>query len=125
MTLYDSRKRLECCEFETPRFVGVRVSRPFKHHGRNRELYADMSYERPTVNSACYGSNKPIEEINEEVIAMTEHVIEKLDLQITELMEHRARLDTELRNVVTDPPIDVEQIQLGELPLFGEKQCQN
>ena len=119
--IYSSEEELECREFLTIRSIGVHVGPPFQHHGLpEKPLYARFGYSRPTINVAEFGSNKPIAELNENIVEGTHRVIAALDKIIAELSEHRARLDAELERIEREPPIDVEGILLEGLPLFAK-----
>jgi len=118
--LYNSKQELVCREFPTLRSLGVRVGEPFQHHGRGMALYADVEYERPTVNAVAYGSKKPVAELNTQIIEGTRRVIAGLDTIIAEFQEHRDRLQAELERIEKEPPVDTGAILLNGLPLFKE-----
>ena len=119
-TLYNSKHELVCREFPTLRSIGIRVGEPFQHHGRGKALYADVEYERLTINTASYGSKKPIGEINEHIIKGTRHVIDGLDTAIAELQVHRGRLQVELERIEKEPPVDEMALLTEGLPLFAK-----
>jgi hypothetical protein len=110
--LYDSRQPLECCEFRAlNRQIGVLVTGPFRHHGLpGKPLFADLHYEIVSVNSAGFGSPKPVGELNLHVQTATARIISKLDDVIEELQQHRNRLAAELEGMTDSPPIDVDRL---------------
>ncbi|PWK81695.1 hypothetical protein C8D88_116106 [Lentzea atacamensis] len=77
------------------RSIGVVVSRPFHHHGRNA-AYVDVYREIPRVNTDTYGLCYPVEESAQQVQRAIEDTIEDLDNLIKHLTDHRDRLAAEL-----------------------------
>jgi len=117
-TLYDSQQQLESCALNITRRLGVVILGPFEHHGLpGKPLFGDFSYETITVNTACYGSNKPVEELNDHIEKATGKIIADLDRVIEELQQHRDRLAGELERVTANPPIDPNRWDTGQLSL--------
>ncbi|WP_280454822.1 hypothetical protein [Nocardia brasiliensis] len=102
---YDSRKRLEACEFpHLNRQVGVFTGSPFHHRGLGAE-YVDVSREIVVVNTATFGTCHPVAEVAAAVRADTASTIANLDGLIVELTAHRDRLVAELTRLA-DQPVD-------------------
>ncbi len=53
---------------------------------------ANMVYEVPTINTASFGSIKPITKWKIDAVGFTEYIISKIDVLLDELAEHRDRL---------------------------------
>ena len=95
---YSSQAPLVSREYKTlKRGIGVAFYGPFSDY--KGETLLNISYEIPTVDTATYGSNIPIFQANEKAVTMTEHILEKLDVILLELHEHRKRLKKELEKL--------------------------
>lgn len=90
--VYSSQKPLECCEFKNRTHnIGVAVYSYGDHFG--------VEGERATldINTIAFGrSETSIKEAESQVIESTEHLVSHLDMVISELQSHRARLANEL-----------------------------
>lgn len=101
---YDSRERLEGCEFpHLNRQVGVSASQPFHHYGLGAE-YVDVHRETAVINTATFGTCYPVETAAQQIRTFTESTISDLDKLIVELTAHRDRLTAELKTLAPHSP---------------------
>jgi hypothetical protein len=106
---FDSRKQLACCDYPgLHRQIGVRVSLPFHHMGRNAQ-HMECDYETICINTKTFGSNYALDEVPEEINRMTLKIVEDIDVVVRELLEHRKRLLTTI-----DPQLLVDLVNKGK-----------
>jgi len=98
---YDSRESLEACEHKSlNRQLGVLVSEPFIHYGRDA-IMVDIEWEGITVNTASFGKPVAAEEWSQHALHSTRRVINQLGDVIAELIEHRKRLTNHVEALST------------------------
>jgi hypothetical protein len=92
--IYSNKEPLQCCEFPNLRnAVGVEVNQ------YNSRISVNFERVSISVNTASFGQNVSLEEVESKVIESTEWVVSHLEKVIAELQGHRARLLNELANI--------------------------
>jgi len=98
-TYYTNQKPLECREWqETERSLGVWISEPFMHHGRN-EINVEICMERLCINTMTFGGAHSLFDMKRIAKKDTVFIIEQIDKIIKELKQHQERLEKSLNEI--------------------------
>jgi len=91
--VFDSRAELVSITYKyNDRFLGVLITGPFLHFGFNRKCL-DVEYETISMNTINYGGATFVEEAKEKAKEQTLSIIADIDKILTELSEHKKRLE--------------------------------